>query len=654
MNKYILLTVSMFFQVVCLHADTFTIRPVEPQDMPTCIQIAKQVSDTVNRPFLSINGAYSATMIDDYIRKLDETFFDDFGTHKIGQLFVAENESKQIIACMKVDPFFVAEQNSETWKQFVTIKFQEIIHDTLENDITWFIKHCDGSGIYVSRLYVDQNWRGKGIGKLLLKSLKGLFPQAKKIYLDSYVGNKLACGFYKHLGFTELDHLSIGQFNESVFFSIDINLLDAVTYQNTQEFAQSMDGQDPVKNYRSRFYMPKHKERDILYFTGNSLGLQPKQVSQNIQQELEDWATHGVEGHWNARNPWLSYHEILTDKIAKLVGANPIEVVMMNGLSVNLHLLLASFYRPTETRYKILCEQKAFPSDQYVLESQIRFHGYNPDDAIIEVGPRDGELLIRNEDIIAAIEQNKDQLALVMIGGVNYATGQLFDMQAITKAGHEAGAIVGFDLAHAVGNVQLDLHTWDVDFAAWCSYKYLNSGPGGVAGIFVHERYAHQDTLRFAGWWGHDKATRFNMNKGFKAIPGAQGWQLSNAPVFSMAACKASLDIFDEVGMQALCAKSKLLTGYLEFIIQEINKKYNNCLEIITPQDPAQRGCQLSVIAHGYGKKLCDQLADNGVIVDWREPNIIRVAPVPLYNTYEDVYRFGQVLEEIFFDNKKI
>jgi len=432
-----------------------------------------------------------------------------------------------------------------------------------------------------------------------------------------------------------------------VFSLVYCVTLQAVQYQNTLEFAQQMDTADQLKSYRSCFFFPQHHGSDVIYFTGNSLGLQPKKVSANIQQELDDWAAFGVEGHWNARNPWLSYHEILTDKMARLVGGKPIEVVMMNGLSVNLHLLLTSFYYAGKDRYKILCEQKAFPSDQYVLESQVRLRGHNPDDAIIEVGPREGEQFVRHEDIIAAIEKNKDQLALVMIGGVNYYSGQVFDMKAIAQAGHAAGAIVGFDLAHAVGNIELKLHDWDVDFAAWCSYKYLNSGPGGVAGIFVHERYANLNLIRCAGWWGHDKASRFKMEKGFNPIPGAEGWQVSNAPVFAMAACKASLDIFDEVGMEALCAKSKLLTGYLEFIVNEINKTHNNCLEIITSQDPAQRGCQLSIIAHGRGRKLCDALIESGVVVDWREPNIIRAAPVPLYNSFEDVYRFGQVLEKV-------
>jgi len=431
------------------------------------------------------------------------------------------------------------------------------------------------------------------------------------------------------------------------FVSLNCSRLYSITYQNSLEFARKMDAKDPLRAYRSRFFIPQHKGKDSVYFTGNSLGLQPKQTAQNIQQELDDWAKYGVEGHWNAQNPWLSYHELLTKQAAKLVGAKPIEVVMMNGLTVNLHLLLVSFYQPTDTRYKILCEKKAFPSDQYVLESQVKLHGLDPKSAIIEVAPRQGEELIRHEDIIHEIEKNKDQLALVMIGGVNYYSGQVFDMKAITEVTHKYGIIAGFDLAHAAGNIVLDLHDWDVDFAAWCSYKYLNSGPGGVAGIFVHERHADKNLPRFAGWWGHDKASRFKMEPGYIPIPGAEGWQLSNAPIFSMAAARASLDIFDEVGMEPLVKKSKLLTGYLEYIIQEINKKHGNCLEIITSKNPNERGCQLSIIAHGRGHKLCVQLTKKGAFVDWREPNIIRAAPVPLYNSFEDVYRFGQILEKL-------
>ncbi len=421
-----------------------------------------------------------------------------------------------------------------------------------------------------------------------------------------------------------------------------ITLLMA-NYINTLEFAKQLDKNDPLNACRNKFYIPQHNGMDMVYFTGNSLGLQPKTTKEYLQQELNDWAAYGVEGHFLAKNPWVSYHELLTGKTAKLVGALPSEVVMMNQLTVNLHLLLVSFYRPTKQRYKILCEAKAFPSDQYALQSQVKFHGYKPEDAIIEVAPRMGEYEIKHEDIYKAMEEHKDSLALVMIGGVNYFTGQVFDMKAITEAGHKAGAVVGFDLAHAAGNLELELHKWDVDFAAWCSYKYLNAGPGSVAGAFVHERHHKNTELPlFAGWWGHDKTERFKMDHDFKPIETVERWQLSNAPILSMAAYKASLDMFDEVGMEKLNKKSKELTAYLEFVVEEINKKKNNCLEIITPK--ANRGCQISIVANGHGKALYAKLIESGVIPDWREPNVIRCAPVPMYNTFEDIYRFGEIL----------
>lgn len=417
-------------------------------------------------------------------------------------------------------------------------------------------------------------------------------------------------------------------------------------YTNSLEFAKQLDHADPLNGYRSRFLMPQHNGTDMVYFTGNSLGLQPKATKDYIQQELNDWAEFGVEGHFLAKNPWLSYHEILTDKTAKIVGALPSEVVMMNQLTVNLHLLMVSFYRPTKARYKIICEAKAFPSDQYALQSQVKFHGFDPAEALIEVGPREGEYEIRHEDIYKAIEEHKDSLALVMIGGVNYFTGQVFDMKAITDAGHKAGAVVGFDLAHGAGNLKLELHKWNVDFAAWCSYKYLNAGPGSVAGAFVHEKHHKNTELpMFAGWWGHDKETRFKMDKEFRPIESVERWQLSNAPILSMAAYKASLDIFDEVGMERLNEKSRQLTAYLEFIVTEINKQKNNCLEIITPK--ANRGCQISIVAHGHGKALYNKLIEHGVIPDWREPNVIRCAPVPMYNSFEDIYRFGEILMKL-------
>lgn len=422
-----------------------------------------------------------------------------------------------------------------------------------------------------------------------------------------------------------------------------------VAYKNSLEFAKEKDSKDPLKSYRDQFYIPVINGIETIYFTGNSLGLQPKSTKTYIDAELEAWKNWGVEGHFEAKKPWFSYHEFLTEKAAKIVGAKPVEVVVTHSLTTNLHLLMASFYRPTDSRYKIICEKKAFPSDQYALESQAKFHGRNPADVIIEVGPRDGEHLIHEADILSAIEEAGESLAMVMIGGVNYYTGQLFDMESITKAGHAAGATVGFDLAHAAGNVKLALNQWGVDFAAWCSYKYLNSSPGGVSGLFVHEKHAkNKDLPRFAGWWGHDKATRFLMEPGFQPIEGAEGWQLSNAPVLGMAAHLASLDIFDEVGMDALVEKRIDLTNYLEFLIDDITARHKDkcAFEIITPRTPEQRGAQLSILAHGMGKPLFDAITKMGVIADWREPNVIRIAPVPLYNSFEDAYRFAACLEK--------
>jgi kynureninase len=416
-------------------------------------------------------------------------------------------------------------------------------------------------------------------------------------------------------------------------------------FANTLESAATLDAQDPLSSYRKKFLIPHHGSEETVYLTGNSLGLQPASTRSYIDRELQDWAEFGVEGHFKARSPWLSYHELLTGKMARIIGALPEETIMMNQLTVNLHLLMVSFYRPTKERYRIICEARAFPSDTYALKSQIRFHGF-PEDALIEIAPRANEHHLREEDIIKTIEANRDALAVVMIGGVNYFTGQVFDMKAITEAAHKAGAVAGFDLAHAAGNIALALHEWGVDFAAWCSYKYLNSGPGSVAGAFIHTKHLENlDLPLFAGWWGHDKKTRFLMDGNFVPMKTAERWQLSNAPVFSMAACRASLDIFDDVGMAALIAKSKKLTAYLDFVVHEISREKKNCLEIITPAHA--RGCQISIVAHGYGKALYDALIDNGVIPDWREPNVIRCAPVPLYNSFTDVYRFGQILKRL-------
>lgn len=416
-------------------------------------------------------------------------------------------------------------------------------------------------------------------------------------------------------------------------------------YENTLAFAQNLDRQDPVRSYRDQFVFPQHREKNVLYFCGNSLGLQPKSIRQALLNELDQWATHGVEGHFRGDLPWMYYHKFLTGQSAGLVGALPQEVVVMNTLTVNLHLMMVSFYRPTSGRYKIIMEAGAFPSDQYAVESQVRWHGLTPETTIVELSPRPGEYTLRTEDILQVIEKEKDSVALVMLGGVNYYTGQLYDLEKIAAAAQRAGAYAGFDLAHAAGNAPLKLHDWNVDFAVWCSYKYLNSGPGGPSGAFVHERHGDNPSLpRFAGWWGHDENERFQMKKGFKPMRGAEGWQISNAQIFSFAAHKASLDIFDSAGIDRLRAKSLLLTGYLEFLLDTLTRD-KNLFRIITPRNPAERGCQLSLLTDGRGKALFDYLAENGAIADWREPNVIRFAPVPLYNSFEDVWKLGEMVE---------
>ncbi|CAG5079316.1 kynureninase [Parvicella tangerina] len=420
-----------------------------------------------------------------------------------------------------------------------------------------------------------------------------------------------------------------------------------MNYQNSLNFAQEKDKEDSLRSYREQFLFPTFTKKPVVYFTGNSLGLQPKSTREYINQELDDWAKWGVEGHFYAKNPWMPYHEILTKQTAEIVGAKPEEVVVTHSLTTNLHLLMVSFYRPHGKRYKILCEAKAFPSDQYALQSQVKFHGYEPNDALIQIALREGEHTVRMEDVKSLIDKHSEEIAMIMIGGVNYYTGQLWDMEAITQWGHSAGAIVGFDLAHAAGNIHLKLNEWGVDFAAWCGYKYLNSSPGGVSGLYVNERHlTNKDLPRFAGWWGQNKDTRFLMEEEFSPIPTAEAWQLSNAPVLGMAAHKASLDIFTSVGMEKLCEKRDALTGYLEFVIDDISDRYDNVdFEIITPRDKTQRGAQLSILAHGQGKELFDFISEEGVVADWREPNVIRIAPAPLYNNFEDVYRFGQILE---------
>ena len=411
------------------------------------------------------------------------------------------------------------------------------------------------------------------------------------------------------------------------------------------EYAKKMDQQDPLANYRDKFHIPKQKNgKDHIYMCGNSLGLQPKQTKNYIDQELTDWENLGVEGHTEAKHPWMPYHEFLTAKMAKLVGAKPIEVVMMNTLTTNLHLLMISFYRPTQSRFKILIESDAFPSDKYAVQSQAKYHGFDPKEAILELTPRKGETLIREEDIQSIIEEQGDEIALIMIGGVNYYTGQLFNMKQITQWGHKKGCMVGFDLAHAVGNIELKLSETGADFAAWCTYKYLNAGPGSVGGLFVNERHAYDKNLpKFTGWWGHNKKTRFDMRQDFDMLPGAESWQLSNPPILSLAAILSSLDIFDEIGMAQLNEKTVKLTGYLEQLLDELN---HSAIHIITPREITKRGCQLSIQVKNADKSLFDKITEQGVIADWRQPDVIRVAPVPLYNSFEDVFNFVEILKQ--------
>lgn len=416
-------------------------------------------------------------------------------------------------------------------------------------------------------------------------------------------------------------------------------------YQNSLAYAKQLDKEDSLAYLRNQFHIPKAKNgKDWLYFTGNSLGLQPKSTKQYINQELEDWANLGVEGHFEAKNPWINYHEYLTDKMATIVGAKPIEVVVMNTLTTNLHLLMVSFYRPTKAKYKIVIESDAFPSDRYAVQSQLKFHGFSVSD-IIEWKPRKGEELLRIEDLEEIVTNKGNEIAMLLIGGVNYYTGQFLDLKRIAEIGHAKNCIVGIDLAHGAGNVQPNLHDSGVDFAAWCTYKYLNAGPGSLAGLFVHEKHAqNKDLPRFAGWWNHNKATRFNMRMPFDVMEGAEGWQLSNPPILSMAAILASLDIFEEVTMDALRQKSEKLTGYFEFLINEIGSED---IKIITPKNPKERGCQLSIQVKNADKSLHQKLTEKHIITDWREPNVIRCAPVPMYNSFEDVYQMVKILSSI-------
>ena len=422
-----------------------------------------------------------------------------------------------------------------------------------------------------------------------------------------------------------------------------------MTFQNTREFAQSLDAQDELRKYRDEFHFPHVNGKRVIYFTGNSLGLQPKRTKSYVDEVMSDWANLAVEGHFYSDKPWWDYQERFAVPLSDIVGAKPTEVGVMNTLTVNLHLLMVSFYNPTPQKYKIICEEKAFPSDQYMFQSQVKFHGFDPKDAIVEIKRREGEANIRLEDILAKIDEVGNELALVLIGGVNYYTGQVFDMKTITVAGQKHGAYVGWDLAHAAGNIKLELHDWNVDFAAWCSYKYMNSGPGNASGFFVHEKHHNDKELkRFAGWYGHNKERRFKMEPDFDPVHGADGWQISNLPILSLAPYLASVEMFAAVGMDKLITKRNLITSYLEFILHEIDNELEGAeFEILTPSNQEERGCQLSVYLHGQGRELFDRLMKNGVITDWREPNVIRLAPAPFYCSFEDMYEFGQILKEL-------
>ena len=422
-----------------------------------------------------------------------------------------------------------------------------------------------------------------------------------------------------------------------------------MTFQNTREFAQSLDAQDELRKYRDEFHFPHVNGKQVIYFTGNSLGLQPKRTKTYVDEVMNDWANLAVEGHFYSDKPWWDYQERFAVPLSEIVGAKPTEVGVMNTLTVNLHLLMVSFYNPTPQKYKIICEEKAFPSDQYMFQSQVKFHGFDPKDAIVEIKRREGEANIRLEDVLAKIDEVGNELALVLIGGVNYYTGQVFDMKTITAAGQKHGAYVGWDLAHAAGNVKLNLHDWNIDFAAWCSYKYMNSGPGNASGFFVHEKHHNDKELkRFAGWYGHNKERRFKMEPDFDPVHGADGWQISNLPILSLAPYLASVEMFAEVGMDKLIAKRNLITSYLEFVLHEIDNELEGAdFEILTPSNQEERGCQLSVYLHGQGRELFDRLMKNGVITDWREPNVIRLAPAPFYCSFEDMYEFGQILKEL-------
>jgi len=424
---------------------------------------------------------------------------------------------------------------------------------------------------------------------------------------------------------------------------------EKVNFENPIEFAKSLDANDPLKNFRERFMIPSINGKEQIYFLGNSLGLQSKNVREEINKILDQWASFGVEGFFMGEDRWLDYHDQLTKPLSKIVGARPNEITVMNQLTVNLHLMMVSFYKPDGHRNKILCEAKAFPSDQYMFETHIRSHGLDPDEVLIEVPPRNGEHLIRREDILSTIDEHRDELALVLFSGVNYYTGQVFDIKAITEAAHTIGAIAGFDLAHAAGNISLQLHDWNVDFACWCSYKYLNSGPGAMGGVYIHEKFhGDRNIRRFGGWWGYDKDTRFTMEKGFKPIPTAEGWQLSTPSILLYASHKAALQIFEEAGWDNLRAKQKKMNNYLWFVLGELNRSSDKeVIEFITPNNNGEISCQVSMLMLRRGREIFEELGRQGVMVDWREPNVIRIAPVPLYNTFEEVWRCGNIIRSI-------
>jgi kynureninase len=424
------------------------------------------------------------------------------------------------------------------------------------------------------------------------------------------------------------------------------DFLIMMSFSTDEDFALQLDAEDSLSHFREKFHLPLDRAgKPLIYLAGNSLGLMPKTARPIVEQELDDWANLGVDAHLEGKTPWYSYHETLREPAARLVGARPNEVICMNSLTINLHLMMATFYRPTRSRFKILMEEPAFPSDTYAIKTQLVHHGFEPAEALVLSRPRTGEATLRQEDIEAAIEKHADELALVMVGAVNFFTGQSFDVKKIAAAAQSRGIVAGVDLAHAVGNVPFALHDWNVDFAVWCSYKYLNSGPGAVAGAFVHERHAtNRDLPRLAGWFGNDPNTRFNLEPEFIPVASADGWQVSNPPIFSMAPLRASFAIFDEAGgMNPLRAKSIKLTGYLQYLLEDIGAKQ---FSIITPSQPNERGCQLSILAHEHPKKLFAKLESAGVKCDFREPNVIRVAPTPLYNTFHEVWRFAKILAE--------